>query len=48
LIKTAQYLGVAPWDLEQAPAKWLLRAQMMEAAEARAEETRAAHARSRG
>ena len=35
-MKAAQYLGVAPWDLEAQPYSWVLKAEVAQDAEERA------------
>ncbi len=47
LIRAAKYLGVPPWDLEQAPIEWFYRALAAEEAEAKAEADHVKRLRSR-
>lgn len=35
-VKAAQYLGVAPWELEAQPYSWVLKAEVAQDAEERA------------
>ena len=36
-MKAAQYLRVAPWDLEERPFSWVLKAEAAQDAESRAQ-----------
>lgn len=44
VIRLARYLGVSPWELEEAPAYWLNQALICQNAENWAENERQAHA----
>ena len=37
MVRAARYLGVAPWELEERPALWAIRALVAQRAEAGAE-----------